>query len=293
MVLNSEKQIAEVSDCGVAIQSHGDNNITINQGCSYSDVVEISRDVIRTELEHYSCVALEKVIKRLEYIEGLLIKKLATTNDGREKILQEPNAQYSFRNAILGYVRTGNEYLGSILVELISERLICEERSLLQIATDNAINKINDITNTQIQFLTLIFSLKYSKLCFKDVNSFVDNIEHIITKYFHVDELTTLSFYHLESVGLISREEVFIREELLHCLFRWHKENLALIGIVDKNDTFFGNIFNNSSILKDFEQNWEQLGLRGLRIQPAGMVLANVNLFVQDTNFVVNLKTLM
>lgn len=286
MVLNSEKQIAEVSSGGLAVLSRGNSNVIINQCLSYSEVREISRDITKTELEHYSAVSQQEIKKRLTYIEGLLREKFAMTNDGREQRLQQPNAQYSFRNAIIRYIRTGDTYLGNILVELISERLICEERSLIQIATDNAIIDIINITNDQINFLTFLYFISVYNIKSNTLDEFKLIINTVSDGLKNIDNITRYDINNMLSTCLLKDQSTTFRCEhyLRMSLCMKYKDFFEKNGIqMNTHDYSIQNVpfFINMPRFNQYCDRYEEIRKQPVTLLPAGIILGNACLALQ------------
>lgn len=138
-------------------------NITLNQGISYSDAKEIAKDVFKNNFLELSQAALAKAETRAnDLIEDFLVK-IEKEKPQAINSVESPSMQYALFSAQKEYAKTGDKELSDILVDLLVERADKEERSLIQIVLDESIEVSSKLTNPQFDVLSLVFLLKYTQ----------------------------------------------------------------------------------------------------------------------------------
>ena len=76
---------------------------------------------------------------------------------------QDPGMLTAIYDAQKAFVRSGDEVLEAVLVDLLQERFNSEERDLKQIILDQALNVASMLTSQQMDILSLVFILTQTK----------------------------------------------------------------------------------------------------------------------------------
>lgn len=171
-----------------------------NFGISYSEARQIALDVYKSNFLELSQAAAEIAQLRIEKFTDNIIE---TLKNKEEKLLEkfvDPDIQYNLFSAQQSIARNNSQDLEKLLTEVIIERLDSENK-LEQIILNEAINTIPKLTNIQIELLSVIFSIRYSKF---QTNSILDFKEKLKKYYSHLSYPNTISsttIQHLEFTG--------------------------------------------------------------------------------------------
>ncbi len=169
----SDKQVQKSGDESVNIQA---KSVSIQTGFTYSDVKEIALAVFKNNFEQLSVVAADTAKKRAEEITGKFLHELENCNREALDQAQDPDFQYSLFTVQKEYAKSGNKDLGDLLVDILVERTKVDQRGLLQIVLNESLAVAPKLTTSQLNALSIIFSLKY-------------------TRYLRMDSLDMLKYY--------------------------------------------------------------------------------------------------
>lgn len=158
-MINDKNQKQEGGEKSTNLQAQ---NITLNQGISYSDAKEIANDVFQNNFLKLSQTALEKAEERANELVDEFIEKMKDEKPEAIGAMETPSMQHALYTAQKEYAKTGDKELSDVLVDLLIERIDKQERSLIQIVLDESIEVASKLTNPQFDILTLVFVLKYS-----------------------------------------------------------------------------------------------------------------------------------
>jgi len=151
-------------------QSSGDGStnlqadqITVNQGITYSDARDIALDVFNSNFHKLSEVANDIAVERAKKVTDDFLVKLHNENpDGIYKA-QDPDFQYSLFTAQKEYARTGDDELGALLVDLLVDRSKQEQRSILQIVLNESLSVAPKLTKEQLAVLAVCFLFRHTQ----------------------------------------------------------------------------------------------------------------------------------
>jgi hypothetical protein len=192
------KQNIQSGDNSTNIQGQ---TITINAGLSYPEVKQVALDVFQSNFFKLSNEAALLATQRAEELTADFLEKLQERNAGAIESMKEPDMQYALLMAQKEYARSGDKDLSEVLVDILVERASIQERNLLQIVLNECVEIIPKLTNGQIDYLSLIFILRYTKkLHFDNLNDFVNYIESIGI-FLKNNTKESSSFQHLEYAG--------------------------------------------------------------------------------------------
>lgn len=165
-------------------QINGKNSINqqaeeiINKyGLSYSEVKEIALDVFKNNFYQLSTEANQLAFERAKKFIEDYINKLIKDNPIGIQQCQNPDFQYVLFEAQKNYARSGDKNQEELLINLLIERSKQNERSTLQIVLNESISVINKLTQQQIDLLSFIYLIRYTK------NSLAPTLDALISYF--------------------------------------------------------------------------------------------------------------
>jgi hypothetical protein len=192
-----KKQQQSAGNDSTNIQIAGDAHI----GVSFSDARQISLDVFKANFYELSENAAKKALERVsELTEDFLTRFFEDEKNKKEK-LEDPGVQASIFEVQKAYAKTGDKTLEQRLLDTLIERTKADERSLIQIALDEAITILPRLTDAQVSILSLVLSA--TKVRYSDIRN-VDAFEAFINEAlvpFVPDSITAAELNHLQSCG--------------------------------------------------------------------------------------------
>ena len=200
-------------------QRGGDNSTqiqigTINNGLGYSDVKDICSDILRTEMEKYASKASEEAERRFNAFTDNVLQRLGLIDGKLLNRFVEPAVQMSFHEATKEYIRSGNEFVGENLIDLLIERLReAETATTLSAVIDEAIRIVPRLTESTLSLLALIV---FSQLYFPcDRTTFEQILPKMTETVVKASESTPLDSAYLQQIGccmgfkgILSRQSV-------------------------------------------------------------------------------------
>ncbi len=168
----SDKQSQSGGDESVNIQGR---DITI--GLSFTEARQVAMDVFNANFYRLRSIAAEVAQSRAEAFLNSYFEKVAEEGNTEIPEAENPDFQYSIFTAQKEYARTGDNDLGELLVRLLIDRTKIVERNLQQIVLNEALTVAPKLTQSQIDVLSVIFLLVYTK------NNSLINIDSL-RKYF-------------------------------------------------------------------------------------------------------------
>lgn len=153
------KQDQKSGDESINIQA---NEVVVHQGLSYDQVKEISIDVFDANFYKLIGVAKEVVAERVEDITETFLRKLHKENPEGFKKAEDPDFQYALLTTQNQYARTGDKDLGDLLIDLLVDRSKQENRNIIHIVLNEALNTAPKLTTEQFSTLATIFLFRYS-----------------------------------------------------------------------------------------------------------------------------------
>lgn len=177
-------------------------NLAINTGLTYKDVVDISTDIFRKNFYELSETAQTVAIQRAtELVEGF-VNALEKRNPNGIRVAQDPDFQCALFEAQKDYARVGDSDLASILIDILVDRTKEEARSFQSIVLNASLAVAPKLTSDQITALSLIFAFRYTQhLMIRNLPLFFEIFKSQIVP-FSVDlPKRDSSYLHLEFIG--------------------------------------------------------------------------------------------
>jgi hypothetical protein len=138
-------------------------NIVINQGITYQDAKNIAIDVFKSNYLELSTKAAETAKQRAEELVDDFLTEVQKRSPESINSMENPGMQYAIFTAQKEYAKTGDKDLSDMLVDILVDRAAQEERNLKQIVLDESLSIVPKLTLSQMDSLTIIFILKYSR----------------------------------------------------------------------------------------------------------------------------------
>lgn len=138
-------------------------NIVINQGITYQDAKNIALDVFKSNYLELSTKAAETAKQRAEELVDDFLTEVQKRSPESISSMENPGMQYAIFTAQKEYAKTGDKDLSDMLVDILVDRAAQQERNLKQIVLDESLSIVPKLTLSQLDTLTIIFILKYSR----------------------------------------------------------------------------------------------------------------------------------
>lgn len=151
--VGDKQEISKIQDSTV-LQAGGD--LTINTGLHASDVIEIVKEVVASELAVYTREADKKAEERLQRFSEDLVEELAKKVSDKLNRFNEPSLQMAARDAALSFVRSGDEKEERVLIDLLIERVSVEEHTTMQRLIDQAFKVVPTLSPECLDLLSLV-----------------------------------------------------------------------------------------------------------------------------------------
>jgi len=261
-------------------QSAGDSSklyqagrdLNINQmGISYNEVKEVALDVFERNAMKFGEIARKVAYERVENFVQKVSMSLSTntTIDG----LKEPFFQFTLFNALNEYARLGDEELGDILSDILTERVHHDNRSFCQIVLDSCIKIVPTLTKAQLNALTIVFVLTELRDVLPEVPNFEDFANQSIAPFIGDLPYDKFEYRHFYSVRCcaLGGSETF-RPNLFELIKSGYTqiENLNDSELKDKLTKIDPKF---SSMIK----LWETTRLAHLKLTSVGLAIAVAN----------------
>lgn len=138
-------------------------SIVINQGITYQDAKNIAIDVFKSNYLELSAKAADTARQRAEELVDDFLTEVKERNPTSLNSMEDPGMQYAIFTAQKEYAKTGDKDLSDMLVDILVDRAAQQERNLKQIVLDESLSIVPKLTLSQLDTLTIIFILKYSR----------------------------------------------------------------------------------------------------------------------------------
>lgn len=150
-------------------------------GLTYSEVKEIALDVFKNNFYQLASEANDLAYERAKKFIEDYINELIKDNPIGIQQCQNPDFQYVLFEAQKNYARTGDEKQEQLLINLLVERSKQVERNTLQIVLNESISVINKLTQKQIDLLSFIYLIRYTK---NSLEPTINNLVLYFVQYF-------------------------------------------------------------------------------------------------------------
>lgn len=229
----------------------------ISVGLDYNDVKSICKDIYSSELNKLAIEAVEIAESRLKEFIDEYIKKLSNEKIYDLDEIRNPDVQFLIYEAQNGYIRSGSKSLLETLVTILSERVKSTNNDLLNLHYNEAIKLIPRMTSEQIDLITLVFLIRYTKnSSVKDSNTLKNYLETYIIPFTRIEKITEGKIRYLITLGcgnvlLGEKLEVYLEKN-----YNIFPQNVNvkeyILNIVPEMDRVF-DLWNNNNLLYCFD----------------------------------------
>ena len=201
----NNKQAQKSGDNCINIQVAGDMVIQHETSIVLWSVEEMSKKLISGVFGELT----EKAKKQIQdnqqsYLESLKseLRNVVESFEKLQMILDSPDFQYISKRAAISASRTPSIELHQILSKLIINRINAEGDENKRIMFNEAINKVDRVTQNQLKILVLNLLLRRSKLVFDSFNHTMLNLEKLMRPFLDC-EIKLNEIRHLISVNCL------------------------------------------------------------------------------------------
>lgn len=136
------------------------NNI---YGISPEEAIKITNKLFIDNFPKLQEQAMATVNQRFDEFQETLFRKLSENPNINYGVFAEPDMQYVLYEAEMNYARYGTEELLETLSSLLQKRIEFSNQDYIKIVIDSAIKIVGQLTQQQIDLLTLTFLTKVVK----------------------------------------------------------------------------------------------------------------------------------
>lgn len=202
-MLNKEEKKQETSNIiSSNINQAGGDIVNNYNGLQAKDIVPILKELVSFQISQYADEAKITAQKRSDEFGQKLTEEV--TKKVLDKIYRfnEPSIQFIMREAVLGYVKSGNNKQGEDLIDLLIERIKVEEHTTMQNIIDEAIKILPTLSTNALALLIL---LAYRNLNFNGYRQLLINWFKCVSPLLKVTpSIQPLDISYLEQCGCAS-----------------------------------------------------------------------------------------
>ncbi|MDO6594678.1 LPO_1073/Vpar_1526 family protein [Neptuniibacter sp. 1_MG-2023] len=154
------KQVQKGGENSTNIQAE---EVNVVQGLTYAEVRQVATDVFKANF--YDLAGEAKTIaesRASQITEDFLAKLQAENPDGFSKA-QDPDFQHALFTVQKEHARSGDEDLGSLLVDLLVDRSKQNQRDILQIVLNESLSIAPKLTKEHLAALAVAFLFRYTQ----------------------------------------------------------------------------------------------------------------------------------
>lgn len=197
----TSKQGQSVSENSTAIQASGDVNY--HAGISSAQMVEIIESVQKL-VQVYTEQSKEIMEQRLASFRDGLVVEFSENGKGKTEAFSDPDFQGALLDAQKAVARSGDESLGNVLIDLVSQKSQCGARDRLSLTLNDAISKAGSLTNEDFDLLAFVFVFKNMQLAnIADVKALAERLEIFFGPLAATTAEGELAISYLESHGCL------------------------------------------------------------------------------------------
>lgn len=174
-------------------------------GMSAEEVRQIALDVYSANFLELRGVAEEIALARAEKVTVAFLERIFAESPESAKNLNDPDVQAAVFTAQSEFAKSGDEDLGKLLIDLLTDRVKQSDRNLRALVLNEALAAAPKLTEGQRRAVALIFLIRYTRtpLILGDAGSvavmrFQSNILRLPNP---TEPLRQVDFQHIEYVG--------------------------------------------------------------------------------------------
>lgn len=151
----NEKQKIDSGDNAQNYQAA--NDITINQGMSYTEVKDVAMMIFKNNFIDLGEQVEKLVNERAEKFITDYLNKLKLENPQAISNTIDPDIRYGIFEAQKSYVRSGKDDTEKFLVDLLFERTVTSGNEMKEIVLNEALTVASKLTKLQLDILSISF----------------------------------------------------------------------------------------------------------------------------------------
>lgn len=208
------KQVQKGGENSTNIQAE---EVNVVQGLTYAEVRQVAIDVFKANFYDLAGEAKNIAESRASKItEDFLAKLQAENPDGFSKA-QDPDFQHALFTVQKEHARSGDEDLGSLLVDLLVDRSKQNQRDILQIVLNESLAIAPKLTKEHLAALSVVFLFRYTQnYGIGNHKSFGQYLDMRCAPFAESIPKNQASYQHLQfsGCGAVSMASVYLEEIL-------------------------------------------------------------------------------
>jgi hypothetical protein len=204
----------QVHSRAVVAQADGDVTVSISQGISTKDVLEIAEHVVAQRLDGYHKAAVATAVERQESWRHALVSRIERLEIRQLDAFTDPDVQAAVADAQTAYARSGSPEVGRTLIDLVTARSSASPGSLEASVINEAIRLVGKLSPSGIAALTVSFvTSEILSPTVSDRASFLAWIEANVAPFLDKVPTAAVEYEHLTALGCIRRQGNFLTPE--------------------------------------------------------------------------------
>lgn len=155
-----DKQVVEEVSSSQVVQTGDNSPVTIVNGMKPAEVIEVCETIVQKEIANYSLVAEQTARDRYRKLSAKLEEALEQLEEVKLEKIKEPAIQIAANETFTEYIRSGEEFLGDQLIDMLIERMSVPEHTAKQIIIDEARRILPKLTKDLVDFLAILTFLR-------------------------------------------------------------------------------------------------------------------------------------
>ncbi|MFD9376113.1 LPO_1073/Vpar_1526 family protein [Streptomyces sp. NPDC059999] len=173
----------------------------INIGVGVEDVEYISRRMAIEVLSAHSREAFQLMSERVDDFARAYLDQLLADHPEAIQNIRDPGVQAAILDAESAYARSGDDDLGSLLVDILTKRTTSPKRNLTQLALSESINVAQKLTSEQYSSLSLVFLLRNVRFGINSLDGLHARLVDTFSPVFADAAVTGADAQHLIATG--------------------------------------------------------------------------------------------
>ncbi len=177
-------------------------NVTIqHNGLSYTDVKEVAMDVFKSNFYDLGETVQTIINERAEEIINSYLERLISKSPEALKNTGDPDLRFIIYEAQKNHARRGDKEIADLLVDMLVERTVTTEKTLVKITYNEALEILPKLTLEQIDILTVMFILRNINLrkVFR-----IEELDSYIRIFVKKISNSDFLYQHLQYTGCVS-----------------------------------------------------------------------------------------
>ncbi|AXR16986.1 MULTISPECIES: LPO_1073/Vpar_1526 family protein [unclassified Bacillus (in: firmicutes)] len=249
----------------------GSKVIVNQQGLSYSEVERVVMNIFKSNFYDLGEKVETIINERAEQILTKYLQRLVKENSEFLNNTEDPDLRFVIYEAQKSYARRGDKEIADLLIDVLVDRTVAQEETLVKIVYNEALGIIPKLTLKQIDVLTVLFLAHYVSVgsVFR-----IEQLNDIMMQFASDVPDDEFSFQHLQYSGCIS-----ISFGTANYIYGLMKEYPDLVPASSENEDqiFKENLQVIAPNLHMFSKVWEETKLCSCMLTSVGIAIALSN----------------